>query len=236
MFNHLGMESVNSESQGGVGMRNFDFYEFVGIIVPGSALLISIGFLFKVDSVSFLLVPNSFGGLGAHVLIAYITGHLLQAIGNYIEYLYWKAWKGMPTDWPVSRAEACKFPGATEALLKLCQTESITKDLQVWRGLVAQARSAIYSKGHATRLQYFNGTYGMFRGIVADGFVVACLAWASQVDVKLVYPVIAVVVGISLNRMHSFAVHYANELFSSAKVLAPNKVGVGDESNGTESR
>lgn len=93
---------------------------------------------------------------------------------------------------------------------------------------MAQARSVVYSEGWENRLQYFNGTYGMYRGIVATGLIVACFAWASPVNSALVYLAIILVVGISLNRMHRFAVHYANELFANVSALALREKGESD--------
>lgn len=91
-------------------MRVFDFYESVGILLPRSMLLIAIGYVFDIDSMSFILIPNSFGGLGAH---------LLQAVGNVFESIYWRAWRGMPTDWPVTRAKTNKFPMEKDAVVAL---------------------------------------------------------------------------------------------------------------------
>lgn len=62
-----------------IGLRTFDFFEFVGALLPGSMLLIAIGFTFDADEARFLLAPTTVGGLGAHLLAAYVTGHFLQA-------------------------------------------------------------------------------------------------------------------------------------------------------------
>lgn len=212
----------------GIGLRNFDFYEFVALIVPGSVLMVSIGFLLRVDLVASVLIPESLGALGVHVLVAYLVGHLLQGVGNYIEFAYWKPWKGMPTDWPITRKKTNLFPEATASVLAFTKSSGVT-DIRTWRSLVAQARSVVYFEGRANRLQYFNGTYSMFRGIVTTGLIVACFAWASPVNSALVYLAIVLAVGISLNRMHRFAVHYANELFANVGALALRERG---ESNG----
>ncbi|MFC1869826.1 hypothetical protein ACFLYE_00975 [Chloroflexota bacterium] len=205
-------------------MRNFDFYEFVALIIPGSVLMISIGLLLRVDPIFSVLIPESFGELGAHVLVAYLAGHLLQGIGNYIEFLYWKLWKGMPTDWPISRKKAEIFPRANASILNITGASRV-EDIRNWRGLVAQARSLVYSEGRANRLQYFNGTYGLFRGVVAAGLIVASFAWNSPMNIAWVYLVIVLIIGISLNRMHRFAVHYANELFATVSVLVSREKG-----------
>lgn len=201
-------------------VRSFDFYEFVGILVPGSVLLVAIGYLFDIGSLNFLLAPDSFGGLGVHVLIAYVIGHLLQAVGNVFEGIYWKAWAGMPTDWPVTKPETNKFPTAIESVVSLCQSSSHSLSLDKWQSFVAQARSVVYASGRATRLQFFNGTYGMFRGLTAAGLIVGCFLWKSPTSLAIVYPILILVLVISLSRMHRFGVHYAKELFANIDALS----------------
>ena len=141
-------------------------------------------------------------------------------MGNVLERGYWKAWEGMPTDWPVTKPKANKFPTAKDAVASLCQSSSHSLSLDEWQGLVAQARSIVYASGREARLQFFNGTYGMFRGLIAVGLIAACFSWSSSISPAIVYPILALVVAISLMRMHRFGLHYAKELFANIDVLA----------------
>lgn len=77
-------------------------------------MLIGIGLLFDLGSANILLIPNGVGILGAHLLAVYVLGHLVQAVGNIIEIVYWRPWKGMPTAWPITRTERNRFPGAKD--------------------------------------------------------------------------------------------------------------------------
>ena len=43
----------------------------------------------------------SIGGLGIFVIISYAVGHLVAAMGNFIESLYWRFKGGMPSNWIV---------------------------------------------------------------------------------------------------------------------------------------
>jgi hypothetical protein len=79
-----------------------DFYGFVGIVIPGTLLLVAVEYLFGLKGLNSLLIPDNFGSLGIHLLMAYFVGHLLQGVGNLLEFIYWKLWKGMPTDWPIT--------------------------------------------------------------------------------------------------------------------------------------
>lgn len=199
-------------------MKDFDFYDFVALVVPGSVLLVAAGYLLDVGAANVLFSPQDFGSLGVHLILAFVAGHLLQAIGNAVEHLYWKAWRGMPTDWPISRPQRSDSPAAKAAVEKLCgQTaDSLSK----WRNLLAQARSTVYSSGRSGRLHIFNGNYGMFRGLVAAELVIAVFAWKSSLSLVALYVALAAIVFLTMCRMHRFALHYAKELFANVAELA----------------
>jgi len=197
--------------------KEVDFYEFVSLIVPGSALFVVIGYVFDIRGMDSLLAPQDFGSLGIHLILAYITGHLLQAVGGFLETLYWKAWKGMPSDWPVSRPQKPDSSIAKAAVEELCKQK--TTDLRQWRTLVAQARSTVYSSGRAGRLHVFNANYSMFRGLVAAELIVGASAWVSSLDPVVFYPILVAVVLLTGYRMHRFALHYARELFANVAEL-----------------
>ena len=204
-------------------LRAIDFYEFVGIVVPGSVLLVSVGYLLSAAKLAALLAPEAFGSFGVHVILAYVVGHLLQGLGNVIESLYWRAWKGMPTDWPVTSPANPQFIGAKSAVLTLCGytgPSNATLGLAEWRVLVARVRSTIYVSGRASRLQFFNGNYAMFRGLLAAEAVISLTAWWSTAGRTVLYPAIGLAILLTAYRMHRFGVHYAQELFANAAELA----------------
>jgi hypothetical protein len=204
-------------------LRTPDFYEFVAIIIPGSAFLVGIGYLFGVEKLDALLKPQTFGGLGVHLVLAYVTGHLLQGIGNGIESIYWRAWKGMPTDWPITRPGGSSFPGAKSTTLAACgisESDSRPTNLTEWRALVAQARSTVYASGRAGRLQFFNGNYGLFRGLLAAELTIGLVAWWSPISRPRVYVFLFVLALLTGYRMHRFGKHYAYELFANVRELA----------------
>ena len=82
-------------------MRNFSFYEFVGVLVPGVLFLFGLGY-FAPDQSALkpLFLPENLGSTVVHVILAYAIGHLVQALGNLLENGYWYVQSGMPTDWP----------------------------------------------------------------------------------------------------------------------------------------
>jgi hypothetical protein len=200
------------------------FYDFIALIIPGTALLIGLALLFDVGSLRPLLVPEDLGAFGAHLVIAYMAGHTLQALGNLIEGLYWRAWGGTPTDWPITAPKRSDHKTAVDTLARLTGVKAPKAGKKTeWRSIVSAARAALYAKDVADRLQVFNATYGMFRGIVAALVIIAAIGWMSrQVSPLVLYPTIFVIAVACLYRMHRFAVHYAGELFSTAKAILPS--------------
>ena len=65
----------------------FDPYEYNGIILPGSVVVLAVALLFP--EVKELLGKEgiSLGGLGVFVVASFIVGHIVQALGNTIEWL-----------------------------------------------------------------------------------------------------------------------------------------------------
>ena len=80
-------------------MKQFDFYEFTGILAPGATVLTGAILLFPGWGLHALIKDISIGGMGVFVVLAYVLGHLVQAVGNGIESVWWKLWGGRPTDW-----------------------------------------------------------------------------------------------------------------------------------------
>jgi len=80
-------------------MEKLSFYDQVGIITPGAVFLFGMMFYRPELRDVFAKESVSIGGFGVFLIISYAAGHLLAALGNIIENLYWK-WKGgMPSNW-----------------------------------------------------------------------------------------------------------------------------------------
>jgi hypothetical protein len=77
--------------------RNFDFYEYAGIIIPGTVLVMALVWLFPESRAFFSKEGVTLGELGLFVIIAYAAGQLVQAIGNGLEWVWWKLCGGMPS-------------------------------------------------------------------------------------------------------------------------------------------
>jgi len=211
--------------KGDTAIRKFDFYEFVGVLAPGTLLLFGIGVLFPAqERLKPFLLPTDFGSATVYVILAYAVGHLVQAIGNLLEWPYWGIQKGMPTDWPFTKASAA-FPASYKDHVSSVLGQSEFADVADWRRAVSAGRSLISADGFAGRLQTFNGNYGLFRGMAASAIVLLVAAVIEGSHGITTYVVIGVVTVLSTYRMHRFATHYGREFFSSMRAWKAKNPG-----------
>lgn len=201
-------------------MKQFDFYEFTGILLPGVIVMAALVLLFPGWDLPTLVKDISAGGLGVFIVLAYAAGHLVQAVGNLIEAAWWKCWGGMPTDWlrtkparllatqqlSMLKERLCKQPG-------LADFDTASTTANDWYAITRQIYAAVAGAGRAGRVDTFNGNYGLNRGLVAGLLVsLALLTMQALIDWHLVACVL-IGAGLALCRMHRFARHYARELF-----------------------
>ncbi len=201
-------------------MRDFDFYEFTGILVPGVIVLTGISLL--IEPVQRLFQPDTMpvGGLGLFLILAYAAGHLVQTVGNVIEKGWWGLQGGMPTDWVTKMNQ--RFLADEQLALLESKVQELTRsnvsikavDRRSWRSITRQIYANVAGAGRSQRVDTFNGNYGLNRGVMASllTLVVVTIAvhglGAWRVEVGLL-----VVALVSLYRMHRFGRRYARELF-----------------------
>jgi len=198
-------------------MKTFDFYEFTGVLCPGVVVLFS----------ALLIVPEfapilrdqsvSVGDLGLFVVLSYVAGHLVQAFGNLLENVIWRLFGGMPTDWIRTRKHNLLTDDQTMTLKQRLSNE-ISKPLAdltsgEWYAVTRYVYAMVANAGRSSRVDTFNGNYGLFRGLAAaflfsDMMVLATLTfnWTTAA-ILLACALLAIA------RMRLFGVHYARELF-----------------------
>jgi hypothetical protein len=74
-------------------------YDFAGIITPGAVSLYALSRIYPQLGLLTGDEKISFGEFGLLLILAYVAGHLVQAIGNAIESVYWRCLGGVPSDW-----------------------------------------------------------------------------------------------------------------------------------------
>lgn len=214
-------------------MRTFDFYEFAGIIAPGAVLMTGLAVLHPPLKQLVGEQGFSLGDFGIFVVMAYVAGHLVQAVGNLVEWGWWKLWSGWPSDWVgrrkrelLNRAQSDRLESMIERKLHLSgMTPGSEMTHRKWHPVVRQAHAAVAAAGRAARLETFNGNYGLCRGIASAFLLVFVLSLFHEIDRHWPERIALVVAaGLALARMHRFGVHYARELFVQFLQLSPVSV------------
>jgi hypothetical protein len=156
------------------------------------------------------------GELGLFVIIAYAAGQLVQAIGNWLEWIWWKCWGGMPSQ----RVKTGKLlAGEHDALVSALgdhmdpPVENIEKiPAKDWSIIVRRVYAIIATAKRNARVDIFSGNYGMMRGLSAAILVLiigAVLARRGIYDVT----VLTILFALAVHRMHRYSRLYAVELF-----------------------
>lgn len=197
--------------------KEFSFYEFAGVIAPGALVLF--GLAYVVPALGSFKSPAEYqlGGLGVFVLLAYVAGHLTQAVGNAVEWIYWACWRGMPTQWVrrgalLSRPQIERLGAIAKVNWEIAELSAVSE--KAWFAVGREMNARLAAANRTARLDVFNGNYGLTRGIAAASLVVLAatvllrglVAWKAEAG-------LAVVFAVALLRMHRFGVHYARELY-----------------------
>lgn len=198
--------------------KEFSFYEFAGVLAPGAVVLFGLGLVLQPFASFRSPAEFQLGGLGIFVVLAYVAGHLTQAIGNFVEWLYWKPWGGMPSEWVLhgrllSTGQIQRLAQAANTNCGITNLSSV--DRKGWYAVVREMNARLVAANRTGRLDIFNGNYGLARGIAAAMSVVLVATVWTQGRGKLSAD-LALAAGflVALYRMHRFGVHYARELFA----------------------
>jgi hypothetical protein len=200
------------------------FYEQIGIVIPGSVLMF--GLVLYYPELKLLTTKDSMsvGELGLFVLISYAAGHLIAAVANALEGIFWNILGGMPSDWVTRDPPALLSPQQIENLRVKVSSRLNVKidkmaglDRKAWFPISRQAYADVAKNGKPDRIDTFNGNYGLNRGLSSACLVLAVVALA-HADWLIGAGLIGTA-GIYSYRAYRFGVHYARELFLQFLIL-----------------
>lgn len=203
--------------------KDFSFYEFVGVIAPGTVVLLVLLYVFP-DAVSNAYLKDfSISKFGIFIIVAYVAGHLIQSVGNVVERVWWYFFGGMPTTWVIRKGN-CPFLSDEQHASILPRVSSILKlptkyalqeySAQDWFSVARQIYAAVKTANAAERVDIFNGNYGFFRGIAASLIlaIILVLVKARFTEPSLL-AIFCITFAMAIARMHLFGKHYARELY-----------------------
>lgn len=203
-------------------MRQFEFYEITGVVAPGMVLIVGAILLFYPEQQKAFtdIATLSFGSLGLGIILAYVAGQLLQAIGNALEKAWWCLWGGMPTDWIrsgkhklIASDQINLFNNKLRIMLNEPLFNYSDKTEEDWHFITRQVYANVGRNGSSSRLDVFNGNYGLCRGLTSGFFLLflwSCVSAWNEWRIKIL---LIILIGLALFRMHRFGVRYARELF-----------------------
>lgn len=199
------------------GAKSFDAYEVVGVIAPG--VVVTLLLALENPALRSLLGKDglSVGDLGLFLVLAFVLGHLLQALGNVLELVVWPD-GGLPTN-RVRFAKAKLVTAAQRTALqaKVAAMEGDPKALEnydraAWRAVTTRAYGVVRAASRTIRIDNANRTYALGRGLSAAFGI--CLVWylvMHRQDLNTIVA-LAVMLAASLWRMRRAGVHYARAL------------------------
>jgi hypothetical protein len=214
-------------------MKSFDFYEFTGVLLPGSVFALGAAILFPTIGNVLLNGNLSVGDLGLFVMVSYASGHLVQAFGNLLENLWWKLWGGMPTQWIRQRKRDLLSDQQVDALFKAIPTKcglgTILKPEEMnprqWHAVTRQVYAAVSAETRSARIDTFNGNYGLNRGLASALLVDLILIVITGNARWGTVTILLIASAAAMYRMHRFAVHYGRELFIQFLQLTADQTG-----------
>lgn len=211
-------------------IEKFEYYDILGIVIPGSLLLAWVQFCFPavLGLVSASGFPEAFNVLVLIALTIFL-GHLVQAIASNIEPLIYWTWGGRPSDQALEGGLAGYLPEDSAARIRGILKEAVggsPSDHSLFLFAMQKAHSA--EVGRASR---FNSLYGYHRGLLAllplaAGLLVAAMVWGQaaswicgQKAGSLI--LIAVLLVLVWHRTKQRAFYYVREvLLTAERVLA----------------
>jgi hypothetical protein len=192
--------------------KEISFYEFVGILMPGSIILFGTNFILLRGTKNELFDMAKIGETVVFLVLAYATGHFVQAIANILEKPLWWIFGGMPTDWLLkpNRFKKKLFPEPLNQ--QICD-----KVTAKYGGNVTHVGRLVYNhiflNSKTGRIDVFNGNYSLFRGLTIASLLLGIIS-IPHYHLNWWQGILALSPSIlMLRRMIRFANYYATETF-----------------------
>jgi hypothetical protein len=196
--------------------KSFDAYEIIGVIAPGTIVALMITLEWPPFRTLLGDKGLSIGDIGLFVLVAYVLGHLVQAVGNIIEAAVWPS--GLPTYW-IRTANQSLLTTAQRAAFEaaVAKMEGVTQDLtklnrRHWLAITTRAYGRLKVADRSDRVDIANRAYGLSRGLA--GALLVWLAWYGLVHSRDL-PALLILTGAlcaSIWRMRRAGIQYARVL------------------------
>ena len=197
--------------------KAFDAYEVIGVVTPGAVVAFFLAMSWPDFRTLLGAEGFSLGDLGLFLVAAFVLGHLVQALGNLVELAAFP-FGGLPTLWVRLPRQSLLTDEQRSALEASVQTmEGTTMPLQAidrrsWQAITSRAYDRVRTAGRSARIDLFNRTYGMSRGLAAA--LLLGIGWSlmRQPQDQILIAALTILCIAALWRMRRAAKHYARTL------------------------
>ncbi|WP_224826487.1 hypothetical protein [Cognatishimia sp. MH4019] len=197
----------------------FDPYEFIAVAIPGALPTLTVSLL--VPEVAAVIMANGvdLGSFGIFLIVSFVVGHVVQLVGNVIEQI--EAFVTFGAIDMAVREE--RRPVHSEQWHRFCNhlaEASISGPAGItsktWPGLRREVYARLSADGRTERIDMFNRTYGLCRGMVAGAAISAgvLLFFGDENGWKLSAMVVVFLALPLYVRMRRFSRYYFTETVS----------------------
>jgi hypothetical protein len=196
---------------------SFDAYEYVGVIIPGALPTLTVSLLIPEVASVVRSEGVELGTLGIFLIMSFVVGHVVQLIGNWIEIIEDSI--GWGKDALVLNEKRRPIDiGRWQQFLSALRSKGITDADELssnsWQGIRKEVYAALQADKRTQRIDAFNRTYGMCRGMVAGtiltiGLILALGGTEHQSKALLTFGLLTIPLYI---RMRRFSRHYFTEI------------------------
>ncbi|MEN8951806.1 hypothetical protein [Planktotalea arctica] len=197
----------------------FDPYEFIAVMIPGALPTLTVSLL--VPDVATLLLTNGveLGAFGIFLIVSFVVGHVVQLFGNMIEKAETFVTYG-PVDMAVRSSRRPMDADQWQRFVNVIETLGLTTQQgpthETWPGIRREVYARLSADGRTERIDMFNRTYGLCRGMVAGALLSSGImlllgeadSWKTAI---LVVGLLALPLYV---RMRRFSRYYFNEIVS----------------------
>ena len=198
-------------------MKQFDYYEFTAILVPGSTFLITMGLIFPDVFGERFFEGVSLGDLGIFVIAAYVSGHVVQAFSSLYEKVFWRIWGGMPTEWALKNGTKYYTAEQVDLIKKKVQQDmklALNEDGSVPKSVTRQIYSILKNNKQTERVDIFNANYGLNRAMAASSLLGFLISLFFLWDTIYVSGCLLLATILLTYRMFTFALNYSHAIYN----------------------
>jgi len=197
----------------------FDPYEFIAVAIPGAIPTLTISLL--VPEVAAVIMTNGvdLGSFGIFLIVSFVVGHVVQLVGNVIEQI-----EGLVTFGAIDMAvrderrpmHSEQWDRFKKRLAEAGISGAAGITSKTWPGLRREVYAQLSADGRTERIDVFNRTYGLCRGMVAGAAMSAgaILSLGDENGWKLSAMILLFLALPLYVRMRRFSRYYFTELVS----------------------